>query len=142
LAGKAKSAQNAQRVVAKRFTWLKRGAQHFGLKVFAAAKRIQQLAPGGAVHAHGHRVNAEVAAALVVLKGSGLNRRLARLASVAFCSGLHKFNLPSVPRELGRAKILVDRYFTRLECGCSGLGDRQRIPYDHKVYVLRILAVH
>ena len=70
LGGKTHAAHHAQRVVAEGDVGVEWGGYDAVLKVAHTIERVDQLAEPGCVEADGHGVDGEVAAVLVVLKGT------------------------------------------------------------------------
>ena len=141
LACKAYCAKNPQGVVAKGVNGFKGGAKDSVVEVGKPIKGVEQFAPRLPVDANGHGIDGKIAPQLVVSKAARNHRRLAGLAAVALGTRLNKFNLPSVPSELRRAKIGVDHHLAGAKEHCGTLCKGKSIAHHHKVYVFGTASV-
>ena len=105
LGGEAHTAHHAQRVVGEGHVGVQRRAYDAVLQVLDAVERVYELAVSVLVQAHGHGVDGEVAAVLVVLEGAVLHHGLARVVAVALAPRAHELHFERAPLHLGRAEV-------------------------------------
>ncbi len=109
LCGKTYAAQHAQRVVGKGDIGVERRADDAVLEIVDAVERVNQLTETVAVETHGHGIDGEVAAVLIVFKRAVLYHRLARVVAVALAARPDKLHLDVTELHLCRAEIAKHR---------------------------------
>ena len=105
LRGKAHATHHAQRVVAESDVGVEGCGDDAVLEVKQAVERVDEFAKACLVEAYRHGIDGEVAAVLVVFKGTVLHDGFSRVVAVAFTPCTHKFQFLSVPLYLCGAEI-------------------------------------
>ncbi len=106
LRGKPYAAHHSQRVVREGYVWVERRSYYAVLKVVCTVEGIHEFAEPVFVQTHGHGVDGEVAAVLVVLQSSVLYHRFARVVTVALLACAHELHLHAARQfHLRRAEV-------------------------------------
>ena len=113
LRGEPYGPHHAQGVVAEGDVGVERGADNPFFEVVHTAEGVDQFAPAVAVQTQGQGVDGEVAPVLVVLQGSVLDYRLARVVAVRLLAGADELDFeifaPVVILHLGRTEVAEGR---------------------------------
>ena len=105
LGSKADTAHHTQRVVAKSHLRVQRCRNDSVFQIGNTIKRVYQFSKTTLVQADCHCIDSKVAPVLVVLQGSVLHNRFARIVTIALLASPHELHFHIVVFYLSRSEI-------------------------------------
>ena len=137
LGGKTHGPHHPQRVVAEGDVRVKRRADDAAFHIADTVKGVQQFAETVLVQADGHRIDGEVAAALVVVQGAVFDNGVAALAMIGLAACPDKFQLPLARLYLCRPVGAEYRQMGAFsQATGNGASDLDTAADGHKVHVV------
>ena len=138
LCGKSNGSHHPQRIIDESLIGRQRSAQDFFGEIFQSIERIDHDTKPIAVQTNGQGIDGQITTLLIILNGAWFNLWLSRIGLIAFTTGPHEFQVPSVFQlNMGRTEC-----FEETDRRARGIGLRhflsqvQRIAHTDKIGIL------